>query len=701
MLLPASMTVKDIVLDRRNQLIGFLAAVLGVKSAVLAQLHGHPLLHPEAGLDTTAYAHLAQQVVAGDLALGPGLYFVSPLYIYVLAAGLAAFDSFTAIRMGQILLGTLSVVFIYITTRDWFDERAAAVAAAFAALTGLFTFYEILILQSAIDAFLTSAALLALTFGLRRRERWFVVAGVVFGVASLNRPNMLIAAVGVAAALIFIRRPRPAFLLAAGLAAGLAPVAIRNAVVARQLTAVSSHGGLNFYIGSGEGATGFYHNVPGISPTIGGQQHDARRVAETATGRSLTDAEVSDYFYERAWTWMRDHPARAVGLFLKKLGYVFSAQHIALPHSYPFYAYDERSLLRLLFVGPWLLVPLGLTGLVLAAPAKRRSEYLAWVAFVPAYAVSVAAFFVAERYRLPLLVPLCVGAGAAIDRIITSGRRPRLSALAKPPRRGDVGLNGAGRRTNELRAMVLTLALLAVLVNWPVKLHDGRWEEGLRTAQRLVILGRYDEADDYVRRFEPRGPHPGATHYGAAMQLLVQKQPQRALVHLTKARELAPQQPHIDAAYRQAMTQQGADRIASLVEGQQFDAAIAAIRALSDPPETDPEPWLRLGRLASRAKAPELAERYFRRAVQIRPEQATARQQLGLNLVVLGRCPDATRELAEAVRLDPRDAHALAHLAYCELQAGRVADARAHTEAALVVSPDNPLANQLRALMAR
>ena len=44
--------------------------------------------------------------------------------------------------------------------REWwaFGERAAWFAAALAGLTGLFTFYEILILQASIDAFLTSAA---------------------------------------------------------------------------------------------------------------------------------------------------------------------------------------------------------------------------------------------------------------------------------------------------------------------------------------------------------------------------------------------------------------------------------------------------------------------------------------------------------------------------------------------------------------
>ena len=67
--------------------------------------------------------------------------------------------------------------------------------------------------------------------------------------------------------------------------------------------------------------------------------------------------------------------------------------------------------------------------------------------------------------------------------------------------------------------------------------------------------------------------------------------------------------------------------------------------------EGDPEAWLRLGRLAVRAKAPDVAQGYFQRAVEMRPDMAGARQQYGLNLLVLRRYDDAARQLAEAVRL--------------------------------------------------
>jgi tetratricopeptide (TPR) repeat protein len=110
---------------------------------------------------------------------------------------------------------------------------------------------------------------------------------------------------------------------------------------------------------------------------------------------------------------------------------------------------------------------------------------------------------------------------------------------------------------------------------------------------------------------------------------------------------------------------------------------------------------MRVGRLASQLRAPDVAEAFFRRAVAIRPGQASAHQQLGLNLLVLRRYEEAARELTEAVRLDPRDADALSRLAYCELELGRPGDARAHAEAALALNPGDPLATQLVAAIGR
>src|ERR1041384_5588516 len=190
-------------------MLGIVAATFFFKLLPFLELRAHPLLQPDSGLDTTAYVSLAERVVAGNLALGPGLYYVSPFYIYFLAAGMALMHSYTAVRLAQVLLGSISVGFIYLTARTWFGERAAWFAAALAAFSGVVTFYESILLQSSVDTVMTSAALLFVTLGLTRRTLlWLAAAGIMFGLDTLNRPNMLIGAAGIAAALALQRRPR-------------------------------------------------------------------------------------------------------------------------------------------------------------------------------------------------------------------------------------------------------------------------------------------------------------------------------------------------------------------------------------------------------------------------------------------------------------------------------------------------------------
>jgi tetratricopeptide (TPR) repeat protein len=700
-----------------------LGVAFALKLLVLIQLRDHPLLRPDSGLDTTAYVELARKVLDGNWGLGPGLYFVSPFYIYFMALVLGALGSFTALRVVQIALGTASIAFIFQMTREWFGEPAAWIAAVLAALTGLFTFYEVLIIQSSVDTFLTTAALYFLSRALlppkggsyrdgekkavaspappvasafRRND--LLMAGLIFGLQTLNRPNMLFAALGLAGMLLIVRRPPAALWLIAGLAAGIAPAAVRNAIVAHQFSLVSSHGGLNFYIGNNAGASGFYQFVPGVTPTITGQETDTRRIAERALGRSLTDAEVSSYFFDQAWQWMRRQPFAALTLFARKIGYAFHAQHIALPHSYPFYAVDERTALRFMVVGPWLLTPLGLVGLAIGLFRAQRAPYLVWAAFVPLYAAAVAVFFVAERYRLPLLPSLCAGAGSALAAGWRAVRQKRVISL----------LQG-----------VLAVVVLGVFANIPLNASDGRWVEGLRLAQRLMMQGRYAEADAWVARLDSGNPpHPGAGSAGVGAQLLALKDPARALPYLRRVYELNPADSRLGFALGQAELATGAARdavqhlrtgfdggvdlpdggldyaIALDTTGDSAAAAAAAARVHPSEPD-DYEAWLRLGRVAMEAKAPRVAEPFFRHAAAMRPDAAAARQQYGLNLLVLGRCADAIRELGEAVRLDPRNVDSLSHLAYCEASLDQFDAARGHVRAALAIDPAEALSRKL------
>jgi 4-amino-4-deoxy-L-arabinose transferase-like glycosyltransferase len=305
-----------------------LLVTLALKAVVLAQLHAHPLLQPEGGLDSEVYVRLARQAAAGDWALGREAYYVSPFYAYFLATVFTfSGGSLLAAKVVQIVLGTAAVGLIFATTQIWFGRRAAWVAGGLAAATGVFTFNEVLLLQSVVDPFLAALALFLLARALTAESLVRLArAGAALGLFATNRPNALAWAGALAVILAAPPSRRGlsrAGMLLTGALVVLAPVTLRNRVAAGEWILVSSHGGLNFYIGNNPEADGTYRRVPGIAPDIEGQMRDAKAVAEAATGRTgrpMRASEVSRYFSKRAWEWIAGHPARALGLFLRKIG---------------------------------------------------------------------------------------------------------------------------------------------------------------------------------------------------------------------------------------------------------------------------------------------------------------------------------------------------------------------------------------------
>ncbi len=464
---------------------------------VFLEFRDHPLLAPEGGLDSGVYRELALRVASGDVLLRSVRepFFVSPAYIYFAApfVWLGA-GSVSLVLVFQAILGAVAVWLVGDTARRLFGDRAALAAAVLLGLTGVVAFHQAAFLQAALDAFLAALALwlLVRAIGQAPRGRPFLAAGLALGVFALNRPNVLPWAFVVAALVAVARglrggaRLSAAFLL--GTFLGVAPATIRNVAVAGEPVLVSSHGGLNLLIGNGPGADGTYRWLDGITPSIAGQAADARRLAERERGRALSSREVSLHFAGRAWAWIAAEPASAARLFLRKLWYVFSGDEAPLNFSYPWYR-DRSPVLKLLVVGPWLLVPLGFVGLVLAfcgtSPLPRK-DLAVWASFVPAYAALVAMFFVATRYRIPLDAALATAAGGGA------------AALFEAVRKRDW-------RTTFLAVVVSVPS--AALALWPTGLDDGRANEETEWILHSIEAGQ--DAGDVAKALATLEPvHP-------------------------------------------------------------------------------------------------------------------------------------------------------------------------------------------------
>jgi Flp pilus assembly protein TadD len=433
--------------------------------------------------------------------------------------------------------------------------------------------------------------------------------------------------------------------LVTALLAVLGGNAERNYAVSGEVVLIASHGGLNFYIGNHDRADGTYTPVPGITPSIAGQAGDSARVAESSMGRRLSAGEVSSYFARRAFEWMAAHPSDALKLWIRKIGILLNRVDVPLNYSYAFYRREPFSSLRVLAVGPWLLLPLGLVGVFWPSLRTHRRGYWVWATFVPVYGAAVVLFFVADRYRMPLFVPLCAAAGAVLVRCYDLVRARQFRLLLAP----------AG-----------AMALTSLVVFWNLGLDDGIGGEQTRRAVWLVERQAFDEASRYVEQISGDHSHPGVLRFSVGQALLDAGRPAEAVPLLTEAIEIDGPRPAIRLALGEALLRSG-----------RAGEAIKQLSGIEDSvPGTTVESALDFGSLALERRALPEAIRWLQIAVQRAPDRAEAHEQLGVAIFLNGDPPTARPYLERATRLDPGSASAHLNLAAVYAELGRFPEAR-------------------------
>lgn len=254
-------------------------------------------------------------------------FFRAPLYPYFLAGLFRLFGvSVTAVRIVQAVVGSVSCALACAVGARCFGRRAGAVAGVLCALYWVLAYFDGELLLPALLVFLALLGFLLAFSAVDRRSPWLAgLAGFVFGLYSITRPNMLVffpfAAWWVARATRNSgRRAAAALALVFLLGCVLPPAAVtlRNGVVADDPAIVASQGGVNFYIGNNPRSNGMEAVVPGTRQTWWGGYLDTVEIAENEAGRELKSSEVSGYWFREAFRYIGDKPGDWLRLTLRK-----------------------------------------------------------------------------------------------------------------------------------------------------------------------------------------------------------------------------------------------------------------------------------------------------------------------------------------------------------------------------------------------
>ncbi|HZN02181.1 MAG TPA: tetratricopeptide repeat protein [Candidatus Polarisedimenticolia bacterium] len=477
---------------RRTSLLVF-GVAFAVRMAYVAGVR-HLLWFPVPLVDGANYFRLAHRIASGDLLGGGETFWQPPLYPYFLAVLFRLFgERMIVVVTAQAALGALTCVLVaWIGARLW-GWKAGVVASLLAAFYGPLVHFDAQPLVSVLHTALVTGGLLALlraagidaarsasdaSGGDAARPsgtaRSWALAGLLWGLAAIATPNLLLV-VPAAAAWILLRRlrARPLLPWLAGLALPVALVAGRNLFVAGEPVLVSSNGGINLHIGNNPD----YDRTVRIRP--GGE---FERLAQEPENLGILGAAArSRWFTQRAVSFWTGYPGPAARLFARKARDLVAGREI--PRNENLYEYRSASTVLSLLVWRFgvsfpfgVVAPLALAGVFLALRERGRDGSILLLVTAAAYAVSILLFFPTDRYRLPL-VPIAVLFAA---RLLVD-----LRALRRP-------------------AVVLALAAGFVLFNLDAATATESYpeEEALNRAYALRALGRADEAvAEYERAF--------------------------------------------------------------------------------------------------------------------------------------------------------------------------------------------------------
>jgi len=679
--------------------------------------------------DSRGYDEWARRIAGGEW-IGGDVFYQAPLYPYMLGVIYTiAGRHLLLVRVVQAVIGAASCVLLAFAAERLVSRRAGIAAGVMLALYAPAIFFDGLIQKSVLDMFFLCVGLSLIaritasrsgTVRLQpdRRGAWFAL-GLAMGALALTRENALVFILVIVGWALFADNPAPipsnprspttpnpkspipkplarrakrAALFVAGLAVLLLPVAVRNAYVGGGFYITTSQAGPNFYIGNNPNADGTYQSLRFGRGAPEYERQDATELAERALNRTLTPAEVSSYWVDKALDFITSEPAAWLKLTARKTALLWNATEVLDTESQETHAEYSWPLKALGIVGHFgVLVPLALLGVVFTWPLRRRIAIV--YALTLAYAASVVAFYVFARYRYPLVPMLMIFAAAGLV-----DARSWLTAHA-----GD-------RRT----AVALAAAIVAAIVfcNWPLLSADAMravTENNLATA--LQTEGHVDEAVSHYQRAIALQPDYAPAYNNLGTALRAKGKPLDAVAEYQRALSVRAAYPEAQYNLANALTDAGRPKEAAehfrialqampgsadvhnnlgiaLAEEGKRDDAITEFRAAVAADPASPKSRRNLADALAAVGRSDEALIEFRRAAQLAPGDGAIRYDLGSFLMELDRTEEAIVEFRAALKVSPRSVEAHNNLGIALATQGRMDEAIAHWRAALAVDPN-------------
>lgn len=371
-------------------------------------------------LDARAYDDWARALLDGQP--NNHAFYQSPVYPYLLALLYRLTGhSFLAASLLNALLDSATAAILSLVSFSLFGRMAAIVTGILAATYAPMIFYTAPLMKESLTLFLFAVFLFAaLQILQNNRLRDYALCGLAFGLAALARSNalLLVPLVPLFAALRYRRAALSGIgLFALCAVAAILPATLHNYAATHDFVPITYAGGFNLYIGHSPYANGVNAYPSGISTDPNHESMQTTWIAEHEIGRPLKPSEVSSFWRAKALNFALDNPKQEMRLLGLKFSAFWSGAESYDNYDVGFIKKNFPSLLNLPLASFWLISTLAAFaacgGASRLMPENRQTIFLL-LACLFLYMTSVLAFYVTDRYRLPIVIFLMPLAGAAI-----------------------------------------------------------------------------------------------------------------------------------------------------------------------------------------------------------------------------------------------------------------------------------------------
>ncbi len=402
----------------------FLSAVL-VRSVYILSVAGDPtFLEPV--VDSAAYRTAAESFAAGS-GLTEGALRFGPLYPMLLALLLRITGGAPlALHLAQIILTSTAVPLLAALGAKVFNRTVGAIAGLIALFYWPWIYFDgELLVEPVLIPLLLLLAWLLLRAEEKGSRSGVLAAGLVMGLCAITRPNALLLLPAWLVYYAVRRRWSNALFLLIGCLLPILPVTARNQTASGEWVLISSTGGINFFIGNNERATGRDSTFPGMTQWTFDKIH---LLAEEETGRELGASDVSRFYLAKGLRFFTTNPAAAVSLTGHKLVQLFSSYEMPNVKDPNFHRLRSWFLGFPLLLSFGVIAPLALAGLFTGRGAAHGRSLLL---LITVYTISVLLFFVNGRYRIPIVPFIILFAAAGLVEL-ASWRRGRAAFRILP-----------------------------------------------------------------------------------------------------------------------------------------------------------------------------------------------------------------------------------------------------------------------------